>query len=114
LDGITKWRDLDIAKNPKIVLNDSLAQHILWISPGSQDMVFLNFVLDKLQGDDLEDEILSAVNNAYRITASWGKIYGIHNADSKEDDIINALDRAEYQRDAYRDMGYMIFTIDKK
>jgi hypothetical protein len=29
LDGITKWRDLDIAKNPKIVLNDSLAQHIL-------------------------------------------------------------------------------------
>jgi len=59
---------------------------------------------------------LAAVKNAYRITKPGGKIYGIHDAVSKEDEIINALSRTEYTWDAWNkdNRKYTIFIIDKK
>jgi hypothetical protein len=48
----------------------------------------------------LEEDVLVAVKNAYRITKLGGKIYGIHDSISKEDEIINALSKTDYKRDA--------------
>jgi hypothetical protein len=79
--------------------------------------VFFNFVLHTLKDDgSLEDEILAAVKNAYSITKPGGKIYGIHDAVSKEDEIINALNRTDYKRDArHKDnKKYTVFIINKE
>jgi hypothetical protein len=115
-EGIEKRQQNMTAPDPKILLNDSLAQHIEWIAPDSQDVVFLNFVLDKLQSNSiLENEILSVIDNAYRITKPWGKIYGVHDRgldDKNSDNIANALDR-KYLRKGHHKDRYMIFTIDK-
>jgi len=79
LEGVVKRQAYDEESDKKIVLNDSLAQHIEGIEKESQDVVFLNFVLDKLQGEDsLKKEISSAIKNAYTITKPGGKIYGVH------------------------------------
>lgn len=115
-DGIEKWQKNANNPDPKIVLNDSFAQHVVWIPSESQDIVFFNFVLDKLKGDEgRKKEILAALDNAYRITKSWGKIYGIHNKGSAEDDIIDALNTTDYSWNAqYKDNNaYIVFIIDK-
>jgi hypothetical protein len=48
-----------------------LAQNIKGIQDDSQDAVFFDFVLDKLQGEKSKEEIIiSALENAYRIIKS--------------------------------------------
>ena len=116
-EWIQKRRQNFINPDPKIELNSSFAQDLKWISENSQDFVFFNFVLHTLKDEiSLEDEIVAAVNNAYRITKVWGKIYGIHDAVSKEDEIINALSKTDYTRDARHKehKKYTVFIIDKK
>lgn len=114
LQGITTWLGYDDENPGKIQLNNSFAQHIEGIEDGSQDVVFLNFVLDKLEGEgDRESQVFDAIENAYRITKSWGKIYGIHDKRSGDDDIINWLNRAGYRRKGdYKDK-YLYFIIEK-
>lgn len=114
--GIEKWEKNIISPDPKIEFNSSFAQDIEWIPENSQDMVFFNFVLHTLQGkESLEEEIFAAITNAYRITKPWWKIYGIHDKVSKEDEIINALSRTDYKRNAWHkdNEKYTIFIIDK-
>lgn len=116
-EWIQKRRENLIDPDPKIELNDSFAQDLVGIPDNSQDIVFFNFVLHTLEGHgSLEFEVLDAVNNAYRITKPGGKMYGIHNAVSKEDEIINALSRTDYKWNARHkeDKKYMIFIIDKE
>ncbi len=115
LDGIKEWRDYAVDTYKNICLNTSLAQHIEWIEEESQDIVFLNFVLDKLQGNESkEKEILTALDNAYRISKIWGKIYGIHDKVRSEDEIVHALEKTKYERKREDKERYMIFIIDKK
>ncbi|MEI6672063.1 MAG: hypothetical protein WCL02_01550 [bacterium] len=50
------------------MLNSSLAQDIKGIEEDSQDMVFLNFILDKLQGEESKEKMIHTVlENAYTI-----------------------------------------------
>ena len=68
-----------------------------------------------MRGDEWkEKEILTALDNAYRITKYWGKIYGIHDKGSSKDEIIDALNRTDYKRDAEYREWYMCFIIDKE
>lgn len=116
-EWIQKRKENMINPDPKIELNDSFAQNLVWIPENSQDAVFFNFVLHTLKDDNsLEEEVLLALKNAYRITKPGGKIYGIHDTVSKEDEIINALSRTEYTWDAWNkdNKKYTIFIIDKK
>lgn len=115
LEGVVKRQAYDEESDKKIVLNDSLAQHIEGIEKESQDVVFLNFVLDKLQGEDsLKKEILSAIKNAYTITRSGGKIYGVHDKGSSKDEIIDALYTTGYAFDGKYKDRYMYFIIEKE
>lgn len=116
-EWIQKRRENISKLDPKIELNDSFAQNIIWIPDSSQDAVFFNFVLHTLKDDEsLEAEILAALKNAYRITKPGWKIYGIHDAASKEDEIINALSRTDYKRDAWykENKKYTVFIINKE
>lgn len=124
IEGIEKREKYTNISDNKITINNSFAQNIEWIPSDSQDIVFLNFVLDKLYKNDssipntdtnLEKEIIKALKNAYKITKPWGKIYGIHNS-MHEDPIMNALNRVPYEQDAqYKDnKRYVTFIIDKK
>lgn len=115
-EWIEKRKENLINPDPKIELNHSFAQHITWIPDDSQDAVFFNFVLHTLEGDgSLEDEVLAALEEAYRITKPGGKIYGIHDSVSHEDQIINALSRTDYTWNArHKDnKRYTTFIIDK-
>ncbi len=115
LEGLKKWESYDFSKLGNVKFNDSLAQDIHGIGDDSQDMVFLDFVLDKLEGWwSKKEEILEALHNAYRITKPWGKIYGVHNKESSEDDIIDALNASEYDFDGKYKEWYMYFIIDKQ
>lgn len=116
-EWIQKRRENLVNPDPKIEINDSFAQDLVWIPDNSQDAVFFNFVLHTLNDDgSLEEDVLVALKNAYRITKPGGKIYGIHDAVSKEDEIINALNRTEYKRDAWHkeNKKYVTFIIDKQ
>lgn len=100
-EWIKRWKNNLLNPDAKIELNDSFAQNIVGIPDNSQDAVFFNFVLHTLNDDGpLEEDVLVAVKNAYRITKLGGKIYGIHDSISKEDEIINALSKTDYKRDA--------------
>lgn len=107
-DGIVKWEHFNPEKTPNITINDSYAQDIQGIKPESQDVVFLNFVLDKVydgdfslraERDKLEAEIGKALENALLIAKVGGKIMGVHNISSHSDEIIIALDMLEYRVD---------------
>jgi hypothetical protein len=117
-EWIQKRKENIINPDPKIELNDSFAQDIVWIPDNGQDAVFFNFVLHTLKGaGSLEDEIVSALDNAYRITKPGGKIYGIYDDIRPEEDIIlSALNRMEYRRNArHKDNNnYIVFIMDKK
>lgn len=116
-EWIQKRRENLSNLDPKIELNDSFAQNLTWIPDDSQDIVFFNFVLHTLEGPgSLEDEVVAALENAYRITKPGGKIYGIHDSVSHEDQIINALSRMDYKRNAWHkdNKKYTIFIIDKE
>lgn len=114
-EGIEKRQKNTEHPDPKIVTNDSLAQHIEWIPADSQDAVFINFVLDKLKGNTLTGEIILALENAYRITKPWGKIYCIHDKMSHEDEIIKGMNATWYPLLLDKYIGrYMVFIIEKK
>lgn len=114
-EGIEKRQKNSEYPNPKIVTNDSLAQHIEWIPADSQDAVFINFVLDKLKGNTLTGEIILALENAYRITKPWGKIYCIHDKMSHEDEIIDGINATWYPLLLDKYIGrYIVFIIEKK
>ncbi len=115
LEWIHQWQNHDFSNDQKIILNSSLAQDIQGIQDNSQDMVFFNFVLDKLQGGESKEKIiLSALENAYRITKPWGKIYGVHNKGSSEYEIVDALNASEYDFDGKYKDRYIYFIIEKK
>ncbi len=114
-EGIEKRQKNTEDPDPKIVTNDSLAQHIEWIPADSQDAVFINFVLDKLKGNTLPGEIILALENAYRITKPWGKIYCVHDRTSHEYDIIKGMNDTWYPLLLDKYIGrYMVFIIEKK
>jgi len=117
VEGIQQWENYDFAPDSKIELNSSFAQNIVWIWDNSQDVIFFNFVLDKLQGGNKDVEgniILSVLEKAYIMLKSWGKMYGIHNKGNSENKIINALSNTDYKRDAEYKDDYVVFIIDKE
>ena len=114
-DGIKKWQEYDASNGSNIQINDSFAQSIQWIENDSQDVTFLNFVLDKLNGVEWrEKEIVSALENTYRITKPWGKTYIVYDKVHNVDDIMAALDQTGYKRNGEYKWRYMCSVINKQ
>lgn len=115
--GMKKWKDIDLTENKKVIFNTSLAQNIEWIQENSQDVVFLNFVLDKLQGyEGMGKEIHAALDSAYAITKPWGKIYCLQDNDYKSDMLLDVMQHTDYKRNAHYkgNRTYVVFTLDKE
>jgi len=118
--GIERRQHYDTSADQKISRNPSFAQDIQWVDPNSQDVIFFNFVLDKLhKGDNtlVIEEMRKALQSAFNITKSWWKIMGVHDVSSNSDEIITALDNlllpwyyVEYdQKDRY-----LVFCLYKE
>lgn len=118
-EGIQNREKYTSAPSEKILRNPSFAQDIQWIPQNSQDLVFLNFILDKLYtGDNATsiEEIRKALQSAIHITKSGWKIMGVHDISSHPDEIILALDNLlmSWCTVEYHQKGnYLVFHIDK-
>lgn len=118
--GIERRQHYDTSVDQKIVRNPSFAQDIQWIDSNSQDVVFFNFVLDKLyKGDNalVIEEMRKALQSAFFITKSWWKIMGVHNISSHSDEIISTLDNlliSWYHVEYDQKDKYLVFCLHKE
>lgn len=118
-EGIQNREEYANTPSEKILRNPSFAQDIQWIPQDSQDLVFLNFILDKLYTGERAtsiEEIRKALQSAISITRSGGKVMGVHDISSHPDEIILALDNLliSWCTVDYQQKGrYLVFHIDK-
>lgn len=114
-DGLEKWEKYAPEDYENIKINSSFAQHIKDIKDDSQDYVFFNFVLDKLEGrQGKQKEIELALINAYRIAKTGGKIYGMQGKTNSDEHILNALGNLGFKSNVRNDGWYLCFEIDKE
>lgn len=120
IEGIEKRKNYQGAPDAKIICNPSFAQDIQGIAPKSQDIVFVNFVLDKLhKGDkqELIEQIRKTLRNALDITKPGGMIMGVHDIGSNADEIIIALDNlliGGYDAQYTQKGSYLVFSMKKR